>query len=93
MSIDGRFAGTLALITGAGRGQGRSHALTPVAEGATIAALDLGDQKIPSRIAATATGEDLAETVRRVKDLGGRIIGVAADVRDEEDRVIAFSYE
>jgi NAD(P)-dependent dehydrogenase (short-subunit alcohol dehydrogenase family) len=36
MSIDGRSAGTLALITGAGWGQGRSHALTLAAEGAAI---------------------------------------------------------
>jgi SDR family mycofactocin-dependent oxidoreductase len=91
MSIGGRLAGTVALITGAGRGQGRSHALTLAAEGAAIAALDLGDQRIPGRIAATATGEDLAETVRRVKDLGGRIIGIEADVRDEEQVAAAIA--
>ena len=38
----GLLDGKIALITGAARGQGRSHALRLAAEGAAIVALDIG---------------------------------------------------
>jgi SDR family mycofactocin-dependent oxidoreductase len=77
----GRMDGKVALITGAARGQGRSHALRLAAEGAEIIALDLcqGVETVPYEL---ATPDDLAETVKLVEDLDRRIVAREADVRD-----------
>ena len=40
--MPGRVAGKVAFITGAARGQGRSHAIRLAQEGADIIAVDLG---------------------------------------------------
>jgi len=77
----GRVAGKVAFITGAARGQGRSHALRLAAEGADIIAVDLCAQ-LPSVEYPLATAEDLAETARAVEDLDRRVVAVQADVRD-----------
>lgn len=78
----GRVQDKVAFITGAARGQGRSHALRLAQEGADIIAVDLC-ANIPSmsRFYAGATEEDLAETVRQVEALGRRIVARKADVR------------
>jgi SDR family mycofactocin-dependent oxidoreductase len=73
--------GTVAFITGAARGQGRSHAVTLAERGADIIAVDICHD-IPSVGYPLATAEDLAETVRDVESLGRRIIAEQADVRD-----------
>jgi SDR family mycofactocin-dependent oxidoreductase len=80
----GRMDGKVALITGAGRGQGRSHAVTLAREGADILALDCPMQN-PALPYATATSDDLAETVAEVEALGRRIIAVEGDVRNQGD--------
>ena len=67
--MTGRVAGKVALITGAARGQGRSHALRLAAEGADIIALDICRQ-IESVPYPLSTPEDLEETARQVKELG-----------------------
>ncbi len=77
----GRLDGKVAFITGAARGQGRSHALRLAQEGADIIAVDLVSQ-IDSVPYAMATPEDLAETVRQVEALDRRIVAREADVRD-----------
>ena len=77
----GRMDGKVAFITGAARGQGRSHALRLAQEGAEIIALDLC-QPIESVPYALPTGGDLAETVKLVEDLDRRIVAREADVRD-----------
>lgn len=77
----GRVEGKVAFITGAARGQGRSHALRLAEEGADIIAVDLCDD-IPNVAYSSATEEDLAETVRQVEALDRRIIATKADVRD-----------
>lgn len=77
----GRLEGTVAFITGAARGQGRSHALRLAEEGADIIAVDIS-QQVDSVPYATATAEDLAETVRQVEALDRRIVATDADVRD-----------
>jgi (+)-trans-carveol dehydrogenase len=77
----GRLEGKVAFITGAGRGQGRSHAVRMAQEGADIIAVDICEQ-IESVPAQLATPEDLAETVRLVETLDRRIIASKADVRD-----------
>jgi (+)-trans-carveol dehydrogenase len=76
----GRVEGKVALITGAARGQGRSHALRLAAEGADIIAIDIC-APVDSNVAAPSTPEDLAETVRQVEGLGRKVIGVQADTR------------
>ena len=77
----GRVEGQVAFITGAARGQGRSHAVRLAQEGADIIAVDLlgtvGTVGYP-----LATQEDLDETVRQVEALDRRIIASKADVRD-----------
>jgi NAD(P)-dependent dehydrogenase (short-subunit alcohol dehydrogenase family) len=44
MGDAGRVQGKVAFITGAARGQGRSHAVTMAREGADVVALDIADQ-------------------------------------------------
>lgn len=79
----GRVQGKVAFITGAGRGQGRSHAVRLAEEGADIIAVDLC-RDIESTKYALASSEDLKETVRLVEELDRRIVAVQADVRDIE---------
>jgi len=73
--------GKVAFLTGAARGQGRSHALRMAEEGADIIAVDLCSQ-IETVPYGMATPEDLAETVRQVEALDRRIVATRADVRD-----------
>jgi (+)-trans-carveol dehydrogenase len=77
----GRLDGKVAFITGAARGQGRSHAVRLAQEGADIIAIDICD-RIPENPYDPATEEDLAETVRQVEALDRRIVATKADVRD-----------
>ena len=79
----GRVEGKVAFITGAARGQGRSHALRLAQEGADIIAIDICEA-IPENPYPPATEEDLAETVRQVEALDRRIVAEKADVRDFE---------
>jgi (+)-trans-carveol dehydrogenase len=79
----GRVEGKVAFITGAARGQGRSHAIRLAQEGADIIAVDhCGD--IDTVSYPMATPEDLAETVRQVEALDRRIVARQADVRDTD---------
>ena len=77
----GKLDGKVAFITGAARGQGRSHALQLAEEGADIIAVDICSQ-IASVEYDMATPEDLDETVRLVEALDRRIFAQQADVRD-----------
>lgn len=77
----GMLDGKVAFITGAARGQGRSHAVTLAREGADIIATDICGQA-PTVPYPMATPEDLATTVKEVQALGRRIIATEADVRD-----------
>jgi SDR family mycofactocin-dependent oxidoreductase len=79
----GRLEGKVAFITGAARGQGRSHAVRLAQEGADILAVDLC-ASVPQvdRFYAGATPEDLAQTVKEVEALDRRIVARTADVRD-----------
>ena len=77
----GRLEGKVAFITGAARGQGRSHALRLAQEGADIIAVDhLQDMATVGY--PQATQADMDETVRQVEALDRRIIASKADVRD-----------
>jgi SDR family mycofactocin-dependent oxidoreductase len=77
----GELVGRVALITGAARGMGRSHAVRLARAGADIIAVDICSQ-IEAVAAKLATPEDLDETVRLVKDEGRRVVARKADVRD-----------
>lgn len=79
----GRLDGKIAFITGAARGQGRSHALRLAEEGADILALDICGP-VESVAYPPATSEELAETVSQVEDLDRRIVSAEIDVRDGE---------
>jgi SDR family mycofactocin-dependent oxidoreductase len=79
--MTGRVEGKVAFITGAARGQGRSHAVRLAAEGADIIAIDVCKQ-IDSVPIPMSTPEDLQETVEQVKATGRRIVAAEADVRD-----------
>jgi SDR family mycofactocin-dependent oxidoreductase len=79
--MTGRVEGKVAFITGAARGQGRSHAVRLASEGADIIAVDIcrGFDDSP---APGATPDDLAETADMVKSLDRRVVTAEVDVRD-----------
>ena len=77
----GRLSGKVAFVTGAARGQGRSHAARLAAEGADIIAVDVCEQ-LESVPYPMATKADLDETVAAVEAVDRRILARAADVRD-----------
>jgi (+)-trans-carveol dehydrogenase len=79
----GRVEGKVAFITGAARGQGRSHAVRLAQEGADIIAVDIC-RPVDGVIYPMPGPEDLAETVEAVKAAGGRIVATQADVRDHD---------
>ncbi len=77
----GKVEGKVAFISGAARGQGRSHAVLLAQEGADIIAVDICGQidSVPYQLAKPA---DLEETVRLVEAQDRRIVARQADVRD-----------
>jgi len=77
----GKLDGKVAVITGAARGQGRSHAVTLAEHGADIIALDICAD-IESNGYALATEDDLDETRRLVEKEGQRIVTMVVDVRE-----------
>ncbi|OBJ39608.1 3-ketoacyl-ACP reductase [Mycolicibacterium mucogenicum] len=78
----GRVEGKVAFITGAARGQGRSHAVRLAEEGADIIAIDICGPVSSNPQIAPATRDDLAETADLVKQLNRRIVTAEVDVRD-----------
>jgi len=85
----GRFDGKVAFVTGAARGQGRSHAIRLAKEGATLALLDIC-RDVDGVVSPGATSEDLVETVRTCEGHGAKVISAEVDVRDYEG-VCAFA--
>jgi SDR family mycofactocin-dependent oxidoreductase len=79
----GRVQDKVVFITGAARGQGRSHAVRLASEGANIIGVDICED-VKTNDYAMATPEDLAETVRLVEAAGGRMLSTIADVRDRQ---------
>src|SRR3984893_3049439 len=78
----GLLEGKVAFITGAARGQGRSHAISLAREGADIIAVDVCAPIESITDYPPATPDDLAETVALVPALDRRIVAGEADVRD-----------
>jgi len=79
--MTGLLAGQVAVVSGAARGQGRSHALALAREGASIIALD-ACAPIATVPYPLPTKADLEETAGQVEALGGRVIHGVVDVRD-----------
>ncbi|MFV8319597.1 mycofactocin-coupled SDR family oxidoreductase [Mycobacterium sp. 23] len=80
--MTGRVEGKVALVTGAARGQGRSHAVRLAEEGADIIAVDVCKPIVKNTTIPASTPEDLAETADLVKGLNRRIVTAEVDVRD-----------
>ncbi|MFC6719883.1 mycofactocin-coupled SDR family oxidoreductase [Natrialbaceae archaeon GCM10025810] len=78
------FSGRVAVVTGAGRGQGRSHAIEYARHGADVVVVDRCGS-IETGQYPLATEEDLAETVRAVEARGQRALPLRADVREEDE--------
>lgn len=77
----GLLDGKVALVTGAGRGQGRSHARRLAEEGADVIAVDVCDS-LEWMSYQLATMDDLEETASLVEEAGRRAVARKADVRD-----------
>ncbi|GAA2550508.1 mycofactocin-coupled SDR family oxidoreductase [Mycolicibacterium diernhoferi] len=80
--MTGRVEGKVAFITGAARGQGRSHAVRLAEEGADIIAVDICRPITDNDLIPPATPDDLAQTADLVKGLNRRIVTAEVDVRD-----------
>lgn len=89
------LAGRVAYVTGAARGQGRSHCIRLARAGADIVAIDACRPVAASNGYAPATAADLAETVALVEGAGRKILARQIDVRDGDgqQRVIADAVE
>lgn len=81
MDRNRRFEDRVVFISGAARGQGRSHAIGFAEEGARIIGVDLCSD-LEHAPYPGATEDDLAETVRQVEAAGGAMHAEVADVRD-----------
>ncbi|OZC48099.1 SDR family mycofactocin-dependent oxidoreductase [Rhodococcus sp. 14-2470-1b] len=89
--MTGRLEGKVAFITGAARGQGRSHAVRLAQEGADIIAVDICENiDTVTPFYPLATEEELAETVKQVEALDRRIFARRADVRDLDQLQAVF---
>ena len=82
--MTGRMQGKVSFITGAGRGQGRAHAVLQAREGAEIIAIDICED-IKSNPYPMAGWDDLMDTKKLVEEAGRRCVAVKADVRDREE--------
>ncbi|RHW26227.1 NAD(P)-dependent oxidoreductase [Nocardioides immobilis] len=86
----GRMDGKVVFITGAGRGQGRSHALVLAREGAAgVVVTDICEDIPEMAPNTTATQADLDETERLVKEIGVPCLAIKADARRSEEMAAA----
>jgi SDR family mycofactocin-dependent oxidoreductase len=95
MTTNKPLEGRVALVTGAARGQGRSHALRLANDGADIIATDICRPVSNSVTYPSATSAELAETVRGVEASGQSILARAVDVRDlaAQQQIVAEGIE
>jgi (+)-trans-carveol dehydrogenase len=78
-----KLEGKVAFITGAARGQGRSHAVRLAEDGADIVAVDIcaDVETVPYPL---GTADELAETAKLVEAAGRRCATATADIRSLE---------
>jgi SDR family mycofactocin-dependent oxidoreductase len=76
--------GKVAFITGAARGQGRSHAVRLAQEGADIVGVDVCAD-LPDVLYPLGTWDELEETAKLVQNTGRRMLISRADVRNVEE--------
>lgn len=77
----GKLDGQVAFISGVARGQGRSHAIRLARDGADIIGIDICAD-IPANHYPMASRKELDETIALVEQVGGKMVGTVADVRD-----------
>ncbi|MFC9841187.1 SDR family NAD(P)-dependent oxidoreductase [Rhodococcus sp. NPDC127530] len=80
----GTLDGKVALITGAGRGMGASHAKVLAAKGAAVVMLD-GPGPVPTAEYAMSTAESIKTGAADIRDKGGRALAIEGDVRSQDD--------
>ena len=92
---DAPLAGKVAYVTGAARGQGRSHCIRLARAGADVVAIDASGPVAEHNGYPPASPEDLAETVSLVESEGRKILADHVDVRDAagQQRVVADAIE
>jgi len=79
------FTGQVAIITGAGGGLGRAHALAFAARGAMVVVNDLGGSRDGSALSADGLQSAADKVVQEIIDLGGKAIANGGNVTSEED--------
>jgi SDR family mycofactocin-dependent oxidoreductase len=88
--MGGRLEGKVALVTGAARGQGKSHCIRLAEEGADIIAIDILEQMSTVRY-PMGSAADMADTVASVEALDRRIIDIKGDVRSRDQMAAAVA--
>jgi SDR family mycofactocin-dependent oxidoreductase len=86
----GRLEGKITFITGAGRGQGRAHAVKQGSEGAKIIGIDIC-ANIESNPYPMSSWDDLQETKELVEAAGSECLIIKADVREREQLADALA--
>ncbi|MCL2584951.1 MAG: mycofactocin-coupled SDR family oxidoreductase [Streptosporangiales bacterium] len=79
----GLLEGKVTFITGAGRGQGRAHAVRQAGEGAKVIAVDICED-IESTPYPMSSWDDLQHTRELAEKAGGACLAVKADVRQRD---------
>src|SRR3954462_10378840 len=74
----GLLDGKIAIVTGAGHGIGRGHALELAKHGARVVVNDLG-----SSVSGEGASQDADLTVKLIEQRGGEAVGNYGDVADE----------
>jgi len=87
--------GRVAFVTGAARGQGRSHAIRLASEGADVVAIDVCGPVADTITYPPATSADLAETASAVEATGRKVLAREVDIRDlaAQQQVVADAME